>query len=119
MDRRTFVAGSLVAALPAQPLLAETGKARMKPPVARRGNHRFTVQGITIEDPYAWLRDKDYPKVDDPEILAYLKAENAYFEDRMGDASMLTEALFQQMKGRMKEDDSSVPAPDGPFDYFT
>ena len=118
MDRRTFVAGSLVAALPAQPLLAETGKARMKPPVARRGNHRFTVQGITIEDPYAWLRDKDYPKVDDPEILAYLKAENAYFEDRMGDASMLTEALFQQMKGRMKEDDSSVPYADGDWLYW-
>ncbi|MCG2841436.1 S9 family peptidase [Sandaracinobacter sp. RS1-74] len=90
----------------------------MQPPIARRGDHRFTLHGITVEDPYAWLRDKDYPKVDDPEVLAYLKAENAYFEDRMRDASMLTEALFEQMKGRIKEDDSSVPHPDGDWLYW-
>lgn len=118
MDRRSFVAGSLAAAIPASPLLAQTGKTKMTPPVARRGTHRFTVQGISIEDPYAWLRDKDYPKVDDPEILDYLKAENAYFEERMGAASMLTEALFQQMKGRIKEDDSSVPHADGEWLYW-
>lgn len=90
----------------------------MKPPVARRENHRFTVQGITIEDPYAWLRDKGYPKVETKEILDYLKAENAYFEDRMREASMLTEALFEQMKGRIKEDDSSVPYADGDWLYW-
>ena len=118
MDRRTFVAGSFAAALPASPILAQAGKTKMQPPVARRGDHRFTVQGITIEDPYAWIRDKNYPKVDDPEVLAYLKAENAYFEDRMRDASMLTEALFEQMKGRIKEDDSSVPYADGDWLYW-
>lgn len=90
----------------------------MKPPVARRENHKFTVQGITIEDPYAWLRDKDYPKVDDPQILSYLKAENAYFGEWAREASMLTEALFEQMKGRIKEDDSSVPYPDGDWLYW-
>ena len=83
----------------------------MKPPVARRENHRFTVQGITIEDPYAWLRDKDYPKVENKEILDYLKAENAYFEDRMREASMLTEALFEQMKGRIMRTTAPFPMP--------
>lgn len=90
----------------------------MKPPVARRGNHRFTLHGIAIEDPYAWLRDKDFPKVDDPEILAYLKAENAYFEERMRGQSALVDALYAQMKGRIKEDDASVPYADGDWLYW-
>ena len=89
-----------------------------KPPVARVGNHAFTMHGITVQDPYAWLRDKDYPKVDDPEILAYLNAENAYFQARMGEHSMLVEALFEELKGRLKEDDASVPYPDGDFLYW-
>jgi oligopeptidase B len=122
MDRRTFVAGSLAAALPTAPVaaapLAEREQPKMKPPVARVGDHQFTRFGITVRDPYAWLRDRDYPKVDDPEILAYLKAENAYFEDRMAEHSMLVEALFEQLKGRVKEDDSAVPWPDGDFLYW-
>jgi oligopeptidase B len=118
MDRRTFVAGSLAAAVPANPLLAQSNGQRMKPPVARRGTHRFALHGITIEDPYAWMRDKGYPKVDDPEVLAYLKAENAYFDDRMRSTSMLVEALFEQMKGRIKEDDASVPHVDGDWLYW-
>ena len=121
MDRRTFVAGTLVAALPATSSAKAAGKALMptaKPPVARVGNHAFTMHGITVQDPYAWLRDKDYPKVDDPEILAYLNAENAYFQARMGEHSMLVEALFEELKGRLKEDDASVPYPDGDFLYW-
>lgn len=90
----------------------------MKPPVARVSDHQFTLHGITVKDPYHWLRDKDYPKVDDAEILDYLKAENAYFEDRMRDASMLVEALYEQMKGRVKEDDRSVPFADGDWLYW-
>ncbi|WP_199555887.1 S9 family peptidase [Sandaracinobacteroides hominis] len=90
----------------------------MKPPVARVDNFEFTRFGVTVKDPYRWLRDKDYPKVDDPEILGYLKAENAYFEDRMREHSMLVEALFEQLKGRIKEDDASVPYPDGDWLYW-
>ncbi len=118
MDRRSFLAGSLAAALPASPLLAQSNGQTMKPPVARRGNHRFTLHGITIEDPYAWIRDKGYPKVEDPEVLAYLKAENAYFEERMRAQSMLVETLYEQMKGRIKEDDASVPYADGDWMYW-
>jgi len=90
----------------------------MPPPVARVGDHQFTLHGITVKDPYAWLKDADYPKVDDPEILGYLKAENAYFEDRMREHSILVEAMFEQLKGRVKEDDSSVPYPDGDWLYW-
>src|SRR5437016_1088986 len=48
-------------------------------PVARRVAHRVTHHGVTIEDPYAWLRDPAYPQVNDPDVLGYLKAENEYF----------------------------------------
>jgi len=120
MNRRTFVASSLAATLPGAALAqGATGKiGNPKPPVARVGKHRMTMHGITVDDPYAWLRDKSYPKVDDPEILAYLTAENAYFEQRMGEHSQLVETLFSELKGRIKDDDSSVPYPDGAFLYW-
>ena len=53
---------------------------RPAPPVARRVPHSYTRHGVTIEDPYAWLRDPGYPQVTESEILAYLNAENVYFE---------------------------------------
>ena len=60
----------------------------------------------------------------DPEALAsdiraQLEAENAYTLDVMADTEALQQRLFAEMKGRIKEDDSSVPAPDGTFSYYT
>ena len=54
-----------------------------QPPVAPRKPHSFTHHGITVEDPYAWLRDPGYPEVTDKEVLAHLEAENAWFEARV------------------------------------
>ena len=59
--------------------------------------------------PLGWLRDPNYPDVQDEDVLAYLKAENAYFEAAMAPHKALTDELFEEMKGRIKEDDSSVP----------
>ena len=53
------------------------------------------------------------------EIRAFLEAENAYHESVMADTKALQDKLFAELKGRIKEDDSSVPAPDGPFDYYS
>ena len=53
------------------------------PPVAAKKPHSFSHHGVTVSDDYAWLRDPGYPVVNDPEILAYLEAENAWFEARM------------------------------------
>ena len=58
------------------------------------------------------------PVVDDADVLAYLKAENAYFEAAMKPHAALVETLFQEMKGRQKEDDSSVPVKDGDHLYW-
>jgi oligopeptidase B len=88
------------------------------PPVAARKAHSFTHHGVTIEDPYFWLRDPGYPKVEDAEVLAHLQAENAWFEARMAPRQPLVETLFQEMKARIKEADRSVPEKDGDWLYW-
>ncbi len=89
------------------------------PPIAARRPHSFTSHGITIEDDYAWLKDPDYPEVGDPDVLAYLEAENAYFEAVMAPRQPLVDRLYEEMKARIKEDESSVPQKDGDYLYWT
>ncbi|HJS41114.1 MAG TPA: S9 family peptidase [Sphingomicrobium sp.] len=90
-----------------------------QPPVAERREHSFTHHGVTIEDPYAWLRDPKYPHVSDADVLDYLKDENAYFHAAFGEPhKALIDSVFEEMKGRIKEDLSSVPLPDGGFEYW-
>ncbi len=84
-----------------------------------------THHGITRTDDYAWLRVDNWQEVFhdtsvlDPEVRAYLEAENDYMKTAMADTEELQKVLFAEMKGRIKEDDSSVPVPDGPFAYGT
>ena len=87
------------------------------PPCAEQRPYSYERHGVTIDDPWAWLRDAKYPEVDDADVLAYLNAENAYFAAAMKPHAELTEALFEEMKGRIKEDDSSVPLKDGDWLY--
>ena len=88
------------------------------PPAAHQRPYSYERHGVTIEDPWHWLRDPKYPEVDDPEVLAYLKAENAYFDGWKAQHQGLLDKLFEEMKGRIKEDDSSVPIRDGEFLYW-
>ena len=78
-------------------------------PIAGRRPHAYTHHGVRVEDPYAWLRDPDYPEVRDPEILRYLEEENTYFEDRMSPYRNLVQTLFDEIKNRQPEEDASVP----------
>ena len=73
---------------------------------------------MTIEDPWHWLRDPKYPQVDDTRVLDYLKAENGYFEAWKAQHQELVDQLFAEMKGRVKEDESSVPIRDGDWLYW-
>ena len=79
--------------------------------------------GIVRVDEFAWLRDDNWqevfkdPAVLDPAIRAHLEEENAYQAALMADTAELRKALFAEMKGRIKEDDSSVPMKDGPYAY--
>ena len=94
-------------------------------PVAPKKPVTDTRHGITRTDDYAWLRDDNWqamfkdPSILNPDIRTHLEAENAYMKAAMADTEALQKALFAEMKGRIKEDDSSVPMKDGPFAYGT
>jgi oligopeptidase B len=88
------------------------------PPRAEQRPYSYERHGVTIDDPWHWLRDPSYPEVRDEDVLGYLKAENAYFDAAMAPHGALVEVLFQEMKGRIKEDDRSVPVKDGDFLYW-
>ena len=79
------------------------------PPVAAVRPHSFTRHGVTIDDPWHWLRDPGYPSVDDADVLAYLTAENEYFEAAMSPHRELIETIFEEIKARQQPDLSSVP----------
>ena len=83
------------------------------PPAAPQRPHSFERHGVRVDDPWAWLRDSGYPEVKDADVLAYLNAENAYFETVMAPHRPLIDDLFEEMKGRIKEDESAVPWRDG------
>ncbi|MBU6464464.1 MAG: S9 family peptidase [Bradyrhizobium sp.] len=93
-------------------------------PVAPRRPHSFTLHGVTVTDDYAWLKDDNWqevlrdPSILDKDIRNYLEAENDYTESLLGHTEALQKTLITEMRGRIKEDDSSVPSPDGPFAYF-
>src|SRR3954452_24088540 len=93
-------------------------------PAAPRRPHSFTLHGITVHDDYAWLKDENWqevlrdPEALDADIRSYLEAENAYAERLLGHTAPLQKTLVAEMRGRIKEDDSSVPAPDGPYAYL-
>ena len=88
------------------------------PPIAAKKPHSQTHHGITVSDDYAWLRDPGYPEVGDSEVLAHLAAENAWFAGRMEPHQARIEALFSEMRGRIKEADKSVPQKDGAWLYW-
>ena len=94
------------------------------PPLAERRQHAVTQFGVTRDDPYAWLRADNWQEVmQAPETLpedirSYLEAENAYFAEAFETPhAELTEAIFQEIRGRIKEDETGIPTPDGPWAY--
>jgi oligopeptidase B len=93
-------------------------------PRAEKRQHRIEQLGRVRTDDYAWMKDENWQQVlRDPKALradvrAHLEAENAYTKAVLAGTEALQAELFAEMKGRIKEDDSSVPAPDGAFDYY-
>ncbi len=84
------------------------------PPLAEQRPHTLTrADGSIVEDPWHWLRDRD-----DPAVLAYLEAENAYADAQLAPIEDLQERLFAEIKGRIEETDSSVPVLDGGWLYY-
>ncbi len=88
------------------------------PPVAARRPTQSTHHDVTLTDDYAWLRDPGYPEVTDPDVLAHLAAENAWFDAAMAGQAGRIDDLFSEMRARIKEDDGSVPQKDGAYRYW-
>ena len=84
-----------------------------------------TYHNITRADPYAWLRDDNWqavmkdPAALDKDIRAHLEAENAYTDKVMAPTAALQETLFDEMRGRILEDDASVPVNNGALSWAT
>jgi oligopeptidase B len=103
--------------LPPTRTAADEPRARQQPVVQ-------SWHGVELVDEFAWLKAGNWqevmrdPAALDPDIRAYLDAENAYTTASLADIDPLQDAMLAEMKGRIKEDDASVPAPDGPFAYF-
>jgi len=98
---------------------------RFTPPRALRRPLTSIQHGITRTDDYSWLRASDWhavlrnPDALPSDIRAHLEAENAYTSAIMADSEALRQQLFTEMKARIKQDDASVPSPDGEFAYYT
>ncbi len=84
------------------------------PPVAQAEPRAHTVHGDTRIDEYFWLRDRS-----DPRVIAYLEAENSYTSAVMRHTEPLQERLYQEMRGRIKETDLSVPERVDDYFYYT
>jgi len=95
---------------PAQPTAAPP----IAPPVAHRDPTPTTLHGITLQDDYRWMRDKD-----SPEVLAYLTAENAWTAAAMAPTAALQATLYAEMLSHIKETDESVPYRLGNWFYST
>ncbi len=95
------------------------------PPKADQRPRVEIWHGHEKRDDYHWLKAENWQEVmHDPaklphDIRRVLEGENAYHEAVMADTTALQQTLFAEMKGRIKEDDSSVPAPDGPYAYYS
>lgn len=94
------------------------------PPKAPQHPVKTTYHGHTRVDDFAWLKDENWQRVmHEPDVLnndirAYLDAENAYTSAWMNDTADLQKTLFNEMRARIQEEDSSVPDPDGAYAYY-
>jgi len=89
-------------------------KTDMTAPVAEKLERKLSKHGHTRIDPYYWLRERE-----DPKVIAYLEAENAYTEAMMQDTKDFENQLYEEIVGRIKQDDQSVPYLDNGYYYYT
>jgi oligopeptidase B len=118
-------AAATACATPSETEPAVTAPQKPTPPPVRKDEKTITQLGRTRVDEYHWMKDERWQEVlKDPSVLRadireHLVAENAYTAAMMAGTEALQDKLFQEFKGRIKEDDWSVPAPDGAWDYYT
>lgn len=90
----------------------QSSSGRATPPIARRVPHVLSEHGDERTDDWYWLRDRD-----DPEVIAYLEAENAYSDAMLAPLTPLRDRIFDEIKARVQEDDESAPVAEGAWEY--
>ncbi|HTO86329.1 MAG TPA: S9 family peptidase [Thermoanaerobaculia bacterium] len=113
MRRRTALAAGLAAFLLTLPASARAAPAT-SPPMANKKPKTTDIHGDRLQDDYFWLRDRS-----NPEVRAYLEAENKYADEVMKDTLALQEKLYQEMLGRIKQTDLTVPYPMRGYFYYS
>jgi oligopeptidase B len=91
-----------------------TKQPNSNPPIAKKVNKELSIHGDTRIDPYYWLNKRE-----DPEVIAYLEAENAYKDANLAHTKDFQNQLFEEIKGRIKQDDQSVPYKENGYFYIT
>ncbi|NVK24511.1 MAG: S9 family peptidase [Gammaproteobacteria bacterium] len=125
----TAVSGLLIACKPAP----DDKKTELKPvpkmtlnrlqalpieaPKAKTVLHEAEYHGIKYSDPYHWLKDQSYPVIDDEEVLSYLNEENDYYQAFLKPNEELKNTLFEEFKGRVDEQEVSVPWTENGYEY--
>ena len=96
------------------PVLRAQTPAAPTPPVAKKIPHETKIHGQTLKDDYFWMRDKS-----NPEVIKHLEAENAYTDAVLAPTKQLQETLYNEMLGRIKQTDLSVPSRIGDYWYYS
>ena len=92
---------------------------KVNPPKAEKIDYSFTLHNQNIIDPYAWLRDSNWPNVNNKKIIDYLKAENKYTEQFFAPLQKEKEQIFEELKGRIQLDDQSTYVKRDNYYYYT
>ena len=114
--RVTLLIGTTALAIGVVGCATTTGKGDVEmnqPPVAKRVQHKLEKHGGVRIDDYYWLKERE-----DPEVVSYLEAENAYLDAVLGHTEKAQQALFEEIKGRIKKDDASVPYRESGYYYY-
>ncbi len=109
MNRIVFLLAALMLFL-----AACTSKEKIMPPVAKKVKKELVTHGQTRVDNYYWMNDRE-----DPEVIAYLEAENAYKDAVMKHTEILQEKLYDEIKSKIKQQDESVPYKKNGYYYYT
>lgn len=114
----------LISALAIAGCASDNNQEMIQPPVAKKIEHKITTHGDTRVDNYFWMRLSDEqknaekPDAQTQDVLDYLNAENDYRAAKMKHTEGLQKDLFDEIKGRIKEDDASVPVKDNGYIYY-
>ena len=114
MSRWSLILLALSACMPKNATPLAEANAMHTPPLAAQKPHVHTEHGVERPDPFHWLRERE-----NPEVTAYLEAENAYSAAQTAHLEGFRKHLFDEMVGRIQETDLSVPVKDGPYWYYS